>query len=143
MTERKRTASEIRAYCEAASEGEWRYSEDAWRVFSKLDGEDFELLAVQMFSADGRFAANARTDLPRVLEAAVKLRHIVVTEFESCVANRADIEMGCYQCSKWEGIDDGCEYDGVLRLLDETAFLADSPKAAGSTGGESGEESET
>ena len=71
MTEKPRTASEIRAYCEAATKEPWvmgvRYS--AWgRLVYALRG--VETGGEEEAGANCRFIENARTDLPRLLDAA-------------------------------------------------------------------------
>lgn len=83
MTEKKRTAAQIRAYCEAASDGPWvtgpegaywpiaKYQPDLAGVCKYQD-----ILAAEAGNADNNadFIVNARTDLPRVLDAAEGLR---------------------------------------------------------------------
>jgi len=62
MINEKRTTLKIRAYCEKATEAPW--SEDLRRLLYEFG----------MRSADTIFIINARTDLPDILELAVKLR---------------------------------------------------------------------
>lgn len=75
----QRTAAKIRAYCEAATWGPWRYYHDALECIISVvvDGNGFPVLEIYQISADGIFAANAHEDLPRVLEAATELFSMV------------------------------------------------------------------
>jgi len=78
----KRTASEIRAYCEAASEGPWLTGPESeyWPIVRKVGGvlpgmgKYEDLLCSENAENDAMFCINARTDLLRVLDVAVKLR---------------------------------------------------------------------
>jgi len=73
---KQRTASEIRAYCEAASDGPW-YAEmltfQSWCGLVRDKDDDCSIVR-EGSETDVAFIANARTDLPRALEAAEKLR---------------------------------------------------------------------
>ena len=140
MTER--TAAEIRAYCEAVPEPPWCYllsdKGGGWYLglaineagtmgagdVSYEDPDDMIMtdgLACNELAHDNtmpEFIANARADLPRVLEAAVKLRAALIDTLVYLVD------------------------DDWAKLLDETAWLADSPEPALSPDGENGEEGE-
>lgn len=65
MTER--TAAEIRVYCETATEGPWTKNERWYGdIYSPVHGD-----LGRMYHANNHdFVVNARTDLPRALEAA-------------------------------------------------------------------------
>jgi len=84
MTE-QRTADEIRAYCEAATGGEWYFSEGTSKtseILTRLKVDRLALIyAIEdplVSIYDVMFCVNARTDLPRVLEAAVTERDVLV-----------------------------------------------------------------
>jgi len=109
----ERTASEIRTYCEAASEGPWhkngflpqRAYNGASQCVLVAPARIFVRSEVAIAEANLAFCVNARVDLPRVLEVAVKLR-----------------EMAEFAC---ELADDDVDWDAVNVLLDETRWLAE------------------
>ena len=145
MTE-QRNAAEIRAYCEAVPEPPWCYllsdKGGGWYLglaineagtmgagdVSYEDPDDMIMtdgLACNELAHDNtmpEFIANARADLPRVLAAAVRLRGALAY---------------CIQFAK-----PACRPPQIAELLDETAWLADSPEPALSPDGENGEEGE-
>ena len=131
MTKR-RTAQQIRAYCEAATDGEWTTAQEGpyWPIAVRVkewegsDCEYMDLLSVEAGNAenDADFCVNARTDLPDVLDrmeryrdAAVKLREVV-----NCFADVAGL------------------FCGSSEVLAETAWLAE-PEPAPADGDEEGE----
>jgi len=112
----KRTASEIRAYCEAATEGPWIAESEppCWKsLWGQVDSEYDELLTSSNVDNNAAFCINARTDLPAVLDAAVKLRHLA-TLF-GCLAQLipnadaylARIEQDLAETAWLEGSEDG------------------------------------
>ena len=136
----ERNAAEIRAYCEAVPDEPWCYllsdKGGGWEVglaineagtmgagdISYEDPDDMIMtdgLARNEWAHDNtmpEFIANARTDMPRLLDAAVKLR-------EAWLA--------------WADL----ENDEAGRLFHDTAWL-DEPESALSPDGENGEEGE-
>jgi len=79
MSERRRTAKEIKAYCEAAAKGPWRHNDYYIHVVREDNRADILLKGVSQakwgeLRANLTFSANARTDLPTLLEDAVRLR---------------------------------------------------------------------
>jgi len=118
----KRTASEIRAYCE-------EYTQRGSEIYGRLDDDD---LCEEWQNLMILFGCAARTDLPRLLDAAVKLREAL---WDSNVYLTTD------------GI--GFKDPRVMGLYVDTLWLAEppedaelSPEPALSPDGESGEESE-
>ena len=90
---KRRTASEIRAYCEAATEGEWLTGEGKlWPLVLEWDMDTAEDSSRYMYpnlfdvgfwgeieaASNAQFCVNARTDLPRALEVGVKLREALL-----------------------------------------------------------------
>ncbi len=71
-----RTLQEIRDYCNAAKEGPWYYNTRSWCVLDSNDDVIFDRISGG--EGSGIFCANAREDLPRVLEDAVRLRQAVL-----------------------------------------------------------------
>jgi len=69
----ERTAREIRAYCEAASEGPWLAEIGVPYSGLVRDKDNNFAIAQHMEAGDAQFLANARADLPRLLDAAVAL----------------------------------------------------------------------
>ena len=148
MTEKQRTAREIRAYCEAVPEPPWCYllsdKGGGWYLglaineagtmgagdISYEDPDDMIMtdgLACNESAHDNtmpEFIANARTDMPRLLDAAVKLRRW--TNEYLIYLRRVG-----YPISARE----------VERDFAETAWLAE-PEPALSPDGENGEEGE-
>jgi len=76
----KRTVSEIRAYCEAATKEPWWWDQTTECIatpagYTAALGERDQKSDVPLRDSvvDGTFIANARTDLPRLLDAATAL----------------------------------------------------------------------
>jgi len=114
----KRTVSEIRAYCEAASEGPWTAEIGAPYSGSLVRDKDIDFSIAQHIEAeDAQFIANARTDLPRLLDAAVKLRAAL-----------------SYRITRAGTPEQLREAEDVL--MANTAWLVDSPEAVLSPDGE-------
>ena len=97
MSEQRRTASEIRAYCEAATKGPWWWDQKTECVATPAgytaalsEREQKSDMPLRDSDADGTFIAFARTDLPAVLDAAVKLREAYVTSLCSWLGLTVD-----------------------------------------------------
>jgi len=73
----ERTAAEIGAYCEAASEGPWFIAKELTRNGVSVLSLEGGLPTASEIEGNREFIANARIDLPRVLEAAIGLREVV------------------------------------------------------------------
>jgi len=101
----KRTAAQIRAYCEAATEAQyWDYD---WWIFGE----------------------RVQADLPRLLDAAAKLREMV-----SDLCDEIDDLM-----RYWHNLESSCNKRG-RKMIDETAWLEElSPEPALSPDGENEE----
>jgi len=91
----ERTAREIRAYCEAASEGPWLAEIGVPYSGSLVRDKDNNFaIAQHMEAEDAQFLANARTDLLAVLDAAVKLREALL------LTRGSAYDMGRYVCGR-------------------------------------------
>ena len=132
---KQRTGGEIRAYCEAASEGPWVTGpEGAYWPIAKYEPDlegvcDYQdILSSEAGNADNNadFIVNARADMIPLLDAATGLREMV-----------EDL-LGYATEAGRPG------RDAAARIwLGETAWLELSPEAPLSPDGENGEESET
>lgn len=118
----KRSASEIRAYCEAATEGPWhkngflpqRVYDDQSQCVLIAPARTFVCSEVAVADANATLAINAHADMPRLLDAVWELYGMVAHLYhEFPPANMAD-------CAREE-----CE-----RMIDEYKHL-------GTDGGES------
>lgn len=118
----ERTGSEIREYCEAASEGPWTASPGPGGGIDAPKDVMNELYRTGNFEANQHFSANARTDLPRVLEAAVKLWRQRYSD-RTVIAHRRACAL-----VKGRNITDEDIHRLVMQdtLLTETAWLADT-----------------
>ena len=79
MSDAKRTGAEIREYCEAATEGPWGKNERHYGdIYSPVSGD-----LGRMYHANNHdFVVNARTDMPRLLDAAMSLRRMYKSLWE-------------------------------------------------------------
>ncbi len=102
MTITKERLAEIKARCEAATEGPWEQEDCRENHIATATGMDIAHAPKQI---NAQFIAHARTDVPALLTEVERLRGLIKTAewYES--NERHGVEVYCNHC-------DGCPRDG-------------------------------